>query len=170
MNPAAGPDLRDIHLPPVPGWWPPAPGWWLLAILALALCFLLVREWSRRARSRRWRRRVQSELEDIAAAHAALPDRSRLAADVSQLLRRVARLVAPEAVALRDEDWLGFLDARLPEKRRAAEPFRRGVGRALVEASYRRAEDPAADFDAPALLGLARDWIAHVLPRSPAHG
>src|SRR5690606_27121013 len=33
MNPAAAPDLRDIHLPPAPAWWPPAPGWWLLAIL-----------------------------------------------------------------------------------------------------------------------------------------
>ena len=31
----AGPDLRDIHLPPAPSWWPPAPGWWLLAFVLL---------------------------------------------------------------------------------------------------------------------------------------
>ncbi len=170
MNPSAGPDLRDIHLPPAPGWWPPAPGWWLLAILALVLAYLVVRWGMRRARSRRWFRRVQSELEHIVATHAARPDRARLAADISQLLRRVARLIEPGAVSLRGEAWLGFLDARLPPERQASAPFRLGVGRALVDAPYRRNGDPAADFDTQSLVDLARDWIAHALPRRPVHG
>lgn len=170
MNPPSGPDLRDIHLPPAPSWWPPAPGWWLLALVAGALAFLLVRWMLRRARERRWRRRVHAELDRIAATHAAQPDSVRLAADVSQLLRRVARLIEPEAIALRDEAWLGFLDRRLPPAHAGQAPFLHGAGRALIDAPYRRADDPAtAALDARALLELAREWIAHVLPRRPPH-
>lgn len=169
MNPAAGPELRDIHLPPAPSWWPPAPGWWLLALIVCALAFLLVRWALRRARERRWRRQVQAELERIARTHAAQPDPVRLASEVSQLLRRASRLIEPQAVALRDEAWLGFLDQRLPPERAAQAPFQRGAGRALVDAPYRRADDPAiAALDARALLDLARDWLAHALPRRPA--
>ena len=44
MNPATGPDLRDIHLPRRAGWWPPAPGWWVLgAIVLAALVYLCVK-------------------------------------------------------------------------------------------------------------------------------
>lgn len=169
MNPSSGPELRDIHLPPPPSWWPPAPGWWLIALIVAALVFLLVRWAVRRARQRRWRRRVEAELDRIAAMHAAQPDPTRLAADVSQLLRRVARLIEPEAVALRDDAWLGFLDQRLPPACAEQEPFRRGAGRALIDAPYRRADDPASSsFDARALLDLARQWLGHVLARSSA--
>ena len=45
--------LRDIHLPTVPGWWPPAIGWWLLAIVvAGALAWMI---WWLGARWRRFR-------------------------------------------------------------------------------------------------------------------
>ena len=70
MNPAAGPELRDIHLPPPPGWWPPAPGWWLLALVGVVVLVLAVRMLWRLERDRRWRARVRAELERIAAAHA----------------------------------------------------------------------------------------------------
>ncbi len=39
MPPEVLSQLRDLHLPEVPGWWPPAPGWWLLATLGIALGF-----------------------------------------------------------------------------------------------------------------------------------
>src|SRR5690349_5433474 len=88
MNAPAGPDLRDIHLPPAPSWWPPAPGWWLLAIVLLiaiaAGAWMLLRVW----RERRWRQRVMTELDRIATLHAAQPNSVGLATDVSQLLRR----------------------------------------------------------------------------------
>ncbi|RLB67278.1 MAG: DUF4381 domain-containing protein, partial [Deltaproteobacteria bacterium] len=29
--------LKDIHLPPAPGWWPPAPGWWFVTFVVLTL-------------------------------------------------------------------------------------------------------------------------------------
>lgn len=162
----ASPDLRDIHLPPAPSWWPPAPGWWLLALIVGVLAFLLVRWARRRARARRWRRRIQAELDRIAATHAVQPDLLRLATELSQLLRRAARLIEPQAVALRDEAWLGFLDQRLPPAQAAQAPFTSGAGRALLDAPYRRADDPATTaLDASALLDLARSWLAHALPR-----
>ena len=174
MNAPAGPDLRDIHLPPAPSWWPPAPGWWLLAIVVLVAVgfgvWTLLRQW----RERRWRRRVIGELDRIAATHAAQPDSVRLAADVSQLLRRAALLVEPGAVALHGEEWLAFLDRKLLDRRfdetsagkSTSLRFRSDTGRALIDAAYRRAEDPSGSaVDAVALLGLARRWLTRALPR-----
>lgn len=155
-----GPELRDIHLPPPPSWWPPAPGWWILAALA-AVAIVLVARWClRRRREQRWRRRVHAELARIGATHATNAEPAFLAGEVSQLLRRVAMLAEPAAATLRDEDWLAFLDRRLPPARAAAEPFRTGAGRMLVDAPYRRAGDPLLHtFDADALLDLARAWL-----------
>ena len=165
-TPASGPALRDIHLPPAPSWWPPAPGWWLLAVFACMLLFFAVRWLLRRQRERRWRRQIHAELERIAATHTAQTDSAQLAAQVSQLLRRASRLIEPGAVALRDDAWLAFLDAQLPAMQAAAAPFRSGAGRALIDAPYRRAADPAMPaFDTHALLDLARIWLDAALPR-----
>jgi len=169
MNAAQpGPDLRDIHLPPAPSWWPPAPGWWILAIvLLIAIGFgiaMLVRE----MRARRWRKRVLAELDRIAATHASQPDTIRLAADVSQLLRRASRLIEPGAAALEGEAWLDFLDRQFDAastKSRVEERFRSATGRALLDAPYRRADDANAQLDATELLALARVWLKRALPR-----
>ena len=166
----AGPELRDIHLPPAPSWWPPAPGWWVLAVIVLLATILLAR-WSwRRLRERHWRRRVRAELERIAAEHATQPDPLRLLADVSQLLRRVARLIEPTAVALRDEAWIAFLDRQWPRDRTAATRFANGAGRSLIDGAYRRDDDPLVRaLDSTALLDLTREWLAIALPRGRAH-
>jgi hypothetical protein len=169
MNPAAGPELRDIHLPPPPGWWPPAPGWWLLALVGVVVLVLAVRMLWRLERDRRWRARVRAELERIAAAHARDADAQQLSIAVSALLRRASRLLAPHAAALQGEAWLEFLDARLPAGEAAAAPFRRGAGRALLDAPYRRADDPAVAVDARALVALARRWLAHALRAEASH-
>ncbi len=164
-----GPQLRDIHLPPDPSWWPPAPGWWLLAIVVVVVIWQALRLLLRRLRLRRWRKRVQAELQHIADAYAAHADRTLLVANLSQLLRRAARLLEPHAVALQGDAWLTFLDRQLPPARAAAAPFHTGVGRALTDAPYRPASDPALqDLDARALLDLVRDWLGAVLSRSPA--
>ena len=165
MSAPAGPDLRDIHLPPPPSWWPPAPGWWLLAIVVLAALAFGIRMLVRELRERRWRRRVAAELDRIAAMHAAQPDDVRLAADVSQLLRRAALLIEPNAAALHGDAWLEFLDRQIDGASAGANAFRTGTGRALIDAPYRRVDDPAAKIDANALLGLARNWLKRALPR-----
>ncbi|HEV7490606.1 MAG TPA: DUF4381 domain-containing protein [Rhodanobacteraceae bacterium] len=169
MNAPSGPDLRDIHLPPVPSWWPPAPGWWLLAIVLLiaiaAGVWTLLRLW----RERRWRARVVAELDRIAALHAAQPNGVRLAADVSQLLRRAALLIEPGAAGLHGEEWLAFLDSRLDDASESTDSearFRTSTGRSLIDAPYRRADDTAQPpVDGTALLGLARRWLRRALPR-----
>jgi len=163
-----GPQLRDIHLPPDPSWWPPAPGWWLLAALLIGLIVLAARWLLRRRRERQWHRRIEAELDRIAATHAAQADSIRLAADVSQLLRRASILIEPNAAALRDEAWLKFLDEQLPAGSAAAErtSFQSDAGRLLIDAPYRRATDPAAQaLDARALVELARTWLGVALPR-----
>ena len=124
----SGPELRDIHLPPDPGWWPPAPGWWLLALLllaALAWCGLRL---GRRLRQRRGLNRLRAEID--AALAGELTPAERLA-QLSALLRRWARQHRPESVGLAGEAWLQVLDGDWPEA-----PFQRGPGRLLIEAAF----------------------------------
>lgn len=163
MNPQDGPQLRDIHLPPDPGWWPPAPGWWLLALLVLVLAVLAFRRARRMLRVRRWRRRVLAELDGLVATHATSPDAARFAGEVSRLLRRAARQLDPCAATLRGQAWLDFLDHRLPPARASAAPFRGSAAQWLADAPYRPAHDPALQsLDAASLAALAREWLAGV--------
>jgi hypothetical protein len=168
--PAPGPELRDIHLPPAPSWWPPAPGWWLLAVLVLIALFFAARWLLRRRREQRWRKRVHAELDRIAAGHAAQPDPTRVAVEVSRLLRRVSLMIQPQAAALRDEAWLEFLDAQWPSNGKVVTPFRSAAGRSLIDAPYRRVDDASTQaFDAHALVDLARAWLRAVLAGRRAH-
>jgi hypothetical protein len=160
VNPAsaaAGPELRDIHLPPAPGWWPPAPGWWLLALVVLALLALLLvylyRSWQRR----RHRRAVLAELDRCIAT--ARGDPAALATALSRFLRRMARRSSPAAVALSGDAWLQHLD-----RGTGSDEFTAGVGRVLVDAPFR----PAAQYDAAALSALVRRWTRRVLDEERA--
>ncbi|MEZ5461381.1 DUF4381 domain-containing protein [Dokdonella sp.] len=156
----SGPELRDIHLPADPSWWPPAPGWWLLALLSLGLLVMAVVWMRRRLARRRWRQRVTSELDRIAAEYSATTDALRLSTEVSQLLRRASRLLDPAAPALRGAAWLDFLDSIL-----GGDDFTKGVGRVLLEGPYQR----AANVDADALLDLARRWLQRLLENRKVH-
>jgi hypothetical protein len=129
-----GPVLRDIHLPPEPGWWPPAPGWWVLAaVLVLALAWLGMALRSRLARRRR-ARRIAGLAAQAAARLAGEQSGAALAAELSVLLRRAARLAEPGAAALQGEAWLHWLDGGDPQA-----PFSRGRGRLLLDAPWRPA-------------------------------
>ncbi len=167
-TPAASLPLHDIHLPPAPAWWPPAPGWWLLAIVCLGVAGVLLRIALRHWHARRWRARVCSELERIATRHAAQRDVVRMASELSQLLRRATRWLRPEAVALRGEAWLDFLDAQLPRDEAVRMPFRQGIGRVLLDWPYRRSVTDG-EADGEALLRLVRRWFAHALKARVAH-
>jgi hypothetical protein len=161
VNPQDAPQLRDIHLPPDPGWWPPAPGWWLLAFVLLALGAFALRHARRALRVRRWRRRLLAELDRLVAAHSAKPDAAQFVADLSRLLRRAARQLDPRAATLRGDAWLDFLDRRLPSGRTPVRSFRHEAAHGLADAAYRPAHDPALQaVDAAALAALARAWLA----------
>ena len=66
--------LRDLHLPDVPGWWPPAPGWWMLAVLVSVLLFFGFRALKRYVARQRPLRLAISEMERLnhALVHRAL--------------------------------------------------------------------------------------------------
>jgi len=122
--------LRDVHVPPAPGWWPPAPGWWLVLLLVLIVVAVpLVLIGIKRARRRRW-----AELFDRDCSAAAEPPAQVAAA--SELLRRAARKVDPKADRLQGQAWLQFLDGRQGHE------FSEGAGRLLQDGGYRRQVDP----------------------------
>jgi len=158
MSAAPGPELRDIHLPPAPGWWPPAPGWWMLAAIALVcILFVLFALW-KKYRRRRLRAAILRELDRV--VRNAGDDPAALAAGLSQFLRRMALRDDPRAAALHGDAWLAWLDARVQ-----GEGFSRDVGRALLDAPFRA----TASFDAPALIALVRRWTRRVLDEGRAH-
>ncbi|MGY0799376.1 DUF4381 family protein [Lysobacter sp. A286] len=153
--------LRDIHQPPAPPWWPPAPGWWLLAALVLAL----VGGWAWWARRRRRRLAAIAAVFDEVVAAATTP--AAEVAAISELLRRAARRVNPEADRLQGDAWLELLDRDVKTKgkrgKRAADNrgFHQGPGRLLLDGGYRKQVDPK---EVAALRPLARarflQWMA----------
>lgn len=148
--PAAELVLRDIHLPPAPGFWPPAPGWWVLAVLLVGLAWWGWRRWQRWQRRRRYARQFDQAL--------LVRDPQQRLVAISSLLRRAARQVDRAAAQLRGEEWLVWLDRHLPRK--ATPAFASGPGRVLVDGLY------AARVDAQAVLALegpARQCFLHML-------
>lgn len=154
---ADGPVLRDIHLPPA-GWWPPAPGWWgVAALVVLAACAVVWLSW-RRARQRT-RRAAFREIDSLAAAYARDGDMARLAEGASRLLRRVARLVDPDAASFSGDAWRSFLHryARDAETQAALDR--------LLATRYRA----RPVVEAPALLAALRGWCRSALPGGRRH-
>jgi hypothetical protein len=139
--------LHPLRTPPPVDAWPPAPGWWLLAAALLAalvaLGFLALRAWRRRAHLRAARR----ELATLRARFA--DDPAALTAATNALLKRVALARYPrrETAALSGGQWLAFLDATAP-----AQPF------AAVRATLPYEPAPAAG-DAAAFSEAAESWL-----------
>ena len=158
MNPAAGPDLRDIHLPPPPGWWPPAPGWWIVAALVLAAAIYMSIKVYISVKRRRVRRAIFGELDRCIANSRG--DAVALAASLSLFLRRLALRSTPEAAAYSGERWVAYLDRQV-----GTDDFSRGVGRALLDAPFR----PRQQYDATALTALVRRYARTVLDKRTAH-
>ena len=126
--------LRDVHLPPDPGWWPPAPGWWLLAALALAVTvWLLARAraaYRRRAPLREAKQLLQGLLDDH--ARGSITDGDFLHQS-NEILKRVLvrgyghRQYAP----LSGQSWLRALDDLS-----GTDQFTAGCGQVLGEARF----------------------------------
>lgn len=137
----SGLPLRDVHEAVAPPWWPPAPGWWLLA--AACACLAGAIAWRAWRSSRR--RREAARLFDATVAEASTPP-AQVAA-ISELLRRAARRVDPQAATLAGEDWLRWLETAQPDGGFGEEAaallrdgaFRRDLDAATVEALRARA-------------------------------
>ncbi len=157
MNAPSGPVLRDIHLPPPPGWWPPAPGWWILAAIAMCLAAAAAYKLHKMRACRRRDRAVLRELDICVDTNR--HDAVALAAALSRFLRRLA-LRDAHAAALAGERWLDYLDAH-----GGGEDFRRGVGRILIDAPFRS----RADYDSVALIALVRRFTRNALACGAMH-
>lgn len=162
MNPASQSvlQLRDIHLPPGPGWWPPAPGWWVVAVLVLVLLVWMTRIALRRYRQRRQRQHILAMLDTLTlpSDEAVLPE---MITKISTLLRRLALMRYPrqQVAALTGAEWLRFLDHTGGEG-----CFSQGPGQILASGPYQPALP--ADTDMAALNALVREWVKKNTERS----
>lgn len=159
MNPS-GPDLRDIHLPADPSWWPPAPGWWILAALVIGLVLWAGSRIWRRMRRRQRQRRIFSELDRIADNDALQANTPGLIAELSQLLRRIGRMIRADSVSFRGMAWLDFLDSIV-----GSDEFSNGPGSVLLQGPYQR----EATADHAVLIDLVRRFMQRALDERVRH-
>jgi hypothetical protein len=140
--------LRDIHLPPLPGFWPLAPGWWLL--LALVALLLLLSFWLwRRQRRLVPRKLALKSLEQLQGSE--LSQKQKLQ-ELAILMRRACLTAYPRitVAGLTGVAWLDFMDQQYGRAQ-----FNTPVGRLLVEAAY-RPDDPG---ELDAVFALCRVWL-----------
>lgn len=142
--------LRDIHGVPELPWWPPAPGWWLLAALLLAGLVWLARLGLKRYRAGQRRQRLLDFIDGIEAGIDPHGAPGPYLASLNRVFKIVALQAFPGAhcAQLAGQDWVGFVQDKLGGA--DAAPLA-----ALADGPYR----PAAEFDAGALTGLARQWV-----------
>lgn len=154
--------LKDIHLPPAIGAWPPAPGWWIGALVLIAavaaISFFVIRH-RRRNAYRRAAVQVAKHFNEHFHQH---QDKTQLAIDCSELLRRVAvTAYGTQAAGISGTRWLKFLDEKLGKRksRNAKTPASMfgNLEPALLQAPYR----PGVDYDAQALQHALLQWIRH---------
>lgn len=165
MNPAAFESLplRDIHLPPPPGFWPPAPGWWLLMLLLLLMAILLALFLTRKIRLRRRQRQLIALVERLAESPDDQP--TEKLAQLSILLRRLALMRFPRSrvASLTGDDWLRFLD-----ETGGNGGFTEGPGSLLADGPYmRELNDDSSRVRE--IANLARRWVLHNSGDSHGH-
>lgn len=143
-------DLKDLQLPDAVSIFPLAPGWYaviiLLVLIALALGYWQIRS----LRKQRKVANIVGLLNNIK-----LQDNPQLLAEVSILLKRVAREKFPEQQPqnLFGEKWLQFLD----NSGKTTE-FTQGAGRILLEVyQNKELENPSA------CLAVVKAWLKVVL-------
>ncbi len=129
----------------------------MLAGLLLLLLVLAAWLWARRRpRVHRWQA-ARQELDAAEARYAADGDGAALAASVSQLLRRAARLHNRTAVTDGGEPWQALLRDLAPDRPCADTLI------ALQMSMYR----PDAGIDSATVLPAARRWLRRALLRRP---
>jgi hypothetical protein len=146
--------LHDIHLPDAVSFWPLAAGWWLALALVIALAAMT--HLYLRARRRSLKRAALSELAGIAASYEADADVSKLALQLSVLLRRVAlmRFRRREVAKLHGDDWRQFL-LRTGGRRGQLSEHASGLSYAIYAGRH-----APRDESAPAKwIAAAQHWI-----------
>jgi hypothetical protein len=143
-------ELRDLHLPPAPGFWPPAPGLWLLVALVAATLLGLAAWRRRRSPLRGWLRR---ELRRIRNSPALRADRAALVGALAPLMRRMALARHGVAAAgLAGEAWARHLAAHAPP---GCDP------RAWHAIAVSRYAPGPPDVEPRILLASCERWLLH---------
>ena len=150
MNPLD--ELRDIHLPNIPGIWPPAIGWWCSIIFASIIVLLIIIWVYNFWRSNRYRREALLELDQIFAEYGREGCESHYIISLQHLLKRVALTCyqRSDVANLTGEAWVAFLD----QTSRSHE-FVMGEGQVLIDGQY--SKNPRVDVKA--LHRCSANWI-----------
>jgi len=156
QNPLA--ELKDIHLPPAPGWWPPAPGWWLVSFLILTLVgFGLYKLWQRQLRLRP----VKLALIELAQLDLKTTDSTQqglVLQELSALIRRFCIIFFPQQkiAGICGQAWLDFL-------KQECKGEISGLGRELNDNDLRplleEAYSPDNNTDLVALGHIVNQWF-----------
>ena len=156
QNPLAA--LKDIHLPPTPGWWPPAPGWWLTTFLMLTLIgFSLYKLRQRQLRHRP----IKLALLELAQLDFKTEDpeqQRHILQELSALVRRFCIVFFPQqAIAgLCGQPWLDFLKQEFSGKSKEKnKELTDQVLLPLIEDAY----SPNNDTDLVALGHIVKQWF-----------
>ena len=146
--------LRDIHVPPPPGFWPPAPGWIASACIVIAVAAVAVIVACRSWRAGQPRREALAALRALRALYRDGATDTEIALELSVLVRRVALARAPreEVAGLTGDRWIEWIESTLP---RSGESFGTGLRAALLAAPYTR----RCRFDAARAFSDCESWI-----------
>ncbi len=144
-------ELRDIHLPSDPSIWPLAVGWWILIAIAIIVAYLVYKKWLKRKQLKQTNQLLQSELLSIRENFKQHQDKHRLAADISDLLKRFVRHVLEDsnATSLTGQDWINYLNSRVK-----SDVFSR-YQTELTQAQYVK----NIEFDVPSLLAAVKNYF-----------
>ena len=151
QNPLA--NLKDIHLPPDPGWWPPAYGWWLIAILLLTITYFGLNRWRRRQARLRPIKLALKELKELNLEINDPDQRRQLLQEISALVRRFSLIFFPETevAELCGREWLDFIC----KNSSLADTSTRKAFSPLIQAPYA----PICDTDLVALGKNLEQWF-----------
>ncbi|MDJ0759248.1 MAG: DUF4381 domain-containing protein [Woeseiaceae bacterium] len=155
MDPSQIP-IRDLHLPAEIGWWPLAPGWWGVIAIIIVLLLVLLRVALRHIAANSARRVALKQVEQARADYAQDQNIVKLAARLSELLRRTMLAYAPrkDVAGLTGRDWEAWLDTGLDQPL-----FTQGSGSELSRLPYRNPEGDFSDVNVDELIGAVRQRI-----------
>ncbi len=144
-------ELRDIHLPADPSIWPLAFGWWILIIVVGIIVYFVYKKWAKLKQLKQVNQLLQSELLSIRNNFKQHQDKHRLAADISELLKRFVRHVLKDsnATSLTGQDWIEYLNSRVD-----SDVFTR-YQTELTQAQYIK----NIEFDVPSLLATVKNYF-----------
>jgi hypothetical protein len=148
--------LRELKLPPEPGYWPLAPGWWVLIGLLVLLLVWMGIKWLRYQRKKsRWQE-INHQLSEIEYGYTQHQNKQQLLTEVSAFLRRFVRfqIKQQQATTLAGDNWVDYLNQL--QGAAAFEPYATSLTQGVFQAKH--------EFDAEGLLATTRNFIKqHVM-------